>query len=276
MKIALCQILSTADPQENLAIVSTYAREAAANGAELIVFPEATQRAFGTGRMDETAEPLGGPFDQAVTQLAEELQVTIVVGTFRPADVKDGYQRFYNTVLVRGPEARPADAAGSDTGIHYDKIHLYDAFGYQESQTVAPGEQLVTFHQGGITCGLATCYDIRFPEQFKALAQAGAEAIIVPTSWAHGPEKLRMWRTLASARALDATCYILAAGQALPPDADERKGPTGTGHSVAVHPNGAIIAEAGEAPEIIYADIDPAVVATTRKELPVLTGTREL
>ena len=277
MKIALCQILSTANPQDNIEIVKNYAREAAANGAEIIVFPEATQRAFGTGRMDETAEPIGGPSDEAVTNLAQDLNVTIVVGTFRPADKKDGYQRFYNTALVRGTQKGPDK--GPDKGpqnTHYDKIHLYDAFGYKESKTVAPGNQLVTFQQGGITFGLAICYDIRFPEQFKQLATKGAEVILVPTSWAEGPEKLRMWRTLTSARALDSTCFILAAGQALPPDAAERKGPTGAGHSVAVHPNGAIITEAGEDPEIIYADIDSDEVATMRRELPVLAGTVQL
>ncbi|MDO5506730.1 MAG: carbon-nitrogen hydrolase family protein [Corynebacterium casei] len=267
MKVAAVQFVSGGEINENLTRAKELISTAAGEGAQLIVLPEATAQSFASGRLDVNAQELDGDFATQLKAHAEELGVTVVAGMFRPADSVDKggktINRVYNTALITGP------------GVHlgYNKIHTYDAFNYRESDTVKPGNELVTFELDGVTIGVAICYDVRFPEQFKALARQGAEVIVVPTSWADGPEKRDQWRLLSATRALDSTAYVICAGQARPGGNDkagEASGPTGIGHSVIVSPTAERLAEAGYEEEIIYADIDPELVAKTRKTLPVL------
>ena len=129
----------------------------------------------------------------------------------------------------------------------------------------------------GVRFGLATCYDVRFPELFKHLAQAGAEAILVPASWANGPGKAGQWRALCVARALDSTCFIVAPGQGDPATVGvgaKPGSPTGVGHSVVVSPLGEVLAEAGAAPELVVFDLATDALAEARERLPVLAGSR--
>ena len=267
MKVAAVQLTSTGNITENQEIALAKIREAAGNGARLIVMPEATSQNFRSGRLDEQAQSLEGPFATAIQALAEELEVTVVAGMFCPADTveRDGktINRVSNTALIAGPGVLGG----------YDKIHTYDAFDYRESDTVLAGESLVAFDVDDLVVGVATCYDIRFPEQFKELASQGAQLIVVPTSWADGPGKLEQWRLLTAARALDSTSYIVAAGQSRPggdAEAGNPSGPTGIGHSTIVDPNGVRVAEAGYEDDILYAEIDPNEVAKTRRTLPVV------
>ncbi|AWB82711.1 amidohydrolase [Corynebacterium yudongzhengii] len=269
MKIAAVQISSGPDIEDNLARAVDAIERAADQGARLIVLPEATSQSFDSGRLDKQAQQLDGPFARGLAQVAEERDVVVVAGMFCPADsVEKGdktINRVYNTALITG--------GGYHQG--YDKIHTYDAFNYRESDTVRPGDELVTVEVDGITVGIAICYDIRFPEMFKELGEQGAEVIVVPTSWADGPKKLPAWRTLAVARALDYVGYIVAAGQARPggdEEAGNPSGPTGIGYSVIVDPTGERLAEAGYTPEIIYADVDSETVAKARKALPLIDG----
>lgn len=266
MRIALLQIASGGDKMENLAMIAPLVRDAAAQGATLIVLPEAASQAFEQGRLDTQAEQLDGPFAAGLKKLSDELRVTIVAGMFRPADTNtvNGKQlnRVYNTALITGG------------GVHkgYNKIHTYDAFSYKESDTVHPGEELVTFAHEGVTVGVATCFDIRFPEQFQQLAARGAQVIVVPTSWADGPGKVEQWRILTVARALDAGVFIAAADQARPDfdtKAGELSGPTGAGYSVVVSPTGERLAEAGYGPETLIVDIDPEETVEARRQLPL-------
>lgn len=266
MKIALLQIASGGDKMSNLAMITPLIRDAAAKEATLIVLPEGASQAFEQGRLDTQAEDLDGPFATALRRLAGELGVTVVAGMFRPADKStvDGKElnRVYNTALITGG------------GVHkgYDKIHTYDAFSYKESDTVRPGEELVTFVHEGVTVGVATCFDIRFPEQFQQLAERGARVIVVPTSWADGDGKVEQWRVLTAARALDTGVFIAAAGQARPDyetKAGEPSGPTGAGHSVVVGPTGLRLAEAGYGPETLVVDIDPEDTAEAQRQLPL-------
>ena len=132
----------------------------------------------------------------------------------------------------------------------YDKIHLFDAFGFRESRTVAPGVEPVTIDVDGVTVGLATCYDVRFPGLFQALADQGATVTLLPASWGAGPGKRAQWDLLTRARALDSTSFLLAAGAGA---IRRRSGyrcaasaPTGIGGSVAVSPLGEVIAQLGE------------------------------
>ncbi|BBZ25575.1 carbon-nitrogen hydrolase family protein [Mycolicibacter hiberniae] len=256
MRIACAQILSGTDPAANLALVSDYAERAAAQGASLVVFPEATMCRFGVP-LGPVAEPLDGPWATAVRGVAARTGITIVAGMFTPAD--DG--RVANTLLAVGP--------GTDA--HYHKIHLYDAFGFTESRTVAPGSEPVVIEVDGIGVGLSTCYDIRFPALYTELADRGAQLIAVCASWGSGPGKLSQWELLARARALDSTSYVLAVGQADPGvPADPSGAPTGVGHSLVTSPWGEVVAAAGASPQLLVCDIDLEAVAAARRALAVL------
>ncbi|MEJ4098821.1 carbon-nitrogen hydrolase family protein [Corynebacterium mastitidis] len=287
MRIALAQIHATGHPEENLRTVRDYARRAAERGARMVVFPEATSQAFGTGRLDTRAQDYHGPFATGVCDLARELGITIVAGMFRPADrTEEGINRVWNTALIAEGAATagspsPGDTNSADGGPAtagprgYDKIHTYDAFDTRESETVRPGTQAVTFEVGDVTVGVATCFDLRFPALFQELARAGAQLIVVPASWADGPGKLHQWRVLTAARALDTGAFIAASGMARPggvEHAGEPSGPTGIGHSAVLTPLGQRIAEAGYGEELVVADLDLSEVAATRRSLPILGG----
>lgn len=267
MRIALAQICSTREVDDNLAQVRARVAEAADAGARLVVFPEATMRAFGHN-LDSIAEASDGPFAQAVSELARTHDLTIAVGTFTPAAPADGERpRVRNTLLVAQPD-----------GVrHYDKIHLYDAFGFAESDTVEAGSDELRVTVDGVSIGMTICYDIRFPQLFINHARAGAQVIVVTASWGAGPEKIEQWQLLARARALDSTAWIVACGQADPVAAgvEAKQGaPTGVGHSLVVSPTGRVIASAGAAPELLLADLDLDLVAQTRRTLPVLVNAR--
>lgn len=262
MRVALAQVCSTPDPSENLGLVAEQVAAAALREADLVVFPEATMASFDR-RSAEIAEAAGGPWATAVAGLAAEHGVSIVAGMFTlaPGD------RVRNTLLATGP-------AGTVT---YDKVHLYDAFGFRESDHIAPGDAPRTFQVGTTTVGLATCYDIRFPDLFTHYAREGAEVVVVPASWAPGPRKADHWRALAVARALDSTTFVVACGQASPLMVGRHqrpRAPTGIGGSLVVSPEGEVLAEAGTAPELLVVDLDLAAVAEARRALPVLDDAR--
>lgn len=263
MRVAVAQMTSTADPSANLAEVERLATAAAARGARLVVLPEATMRAFGHP-LHEIAEPIDGAWGSAVRDLARRLDVTIVVGMFTPADDA----RVANTLLAASPDGRTAT---------YDKIHLFDAFGFAESATVAPGTRAVTIDVDGTTVGLATCYDLRFPALFTANAAAGATVSIVCASWGSGPGKVDQWRLLARARALDSTTFVVAVGQSDPDATDLGSvagAPTGVGHSVVASPLGEVLLELGAGPELAIVDLDLSAVDAARTTLPVLANRR--
>ncbi|MGY4721028.1 carbon-nitrogen hydrolase family protein [Naumannella cuiyingiana] len=261
MRVALAQVTSGRDLVENLALVEEYAERASAAGAGLVVFPEATMRAFGH-RLTDIAEPLDGDWAARVRDIAARHGIVIVAGMFTPGDAG----RVRNTLLITGQGVEAA----------YDKIHLFDAFGFAESDTVAPGEGTVTFEVGELVVGAATCYDIRFPRLFDRLARDGAQAIVVPASWGSGEGKAEAFQLLARARALDTTCYVLACDQADPRSQgrDPGRAPTGVGHSIIVAPDGTVLASAGAGPELLVADLDPELVARVRQTLPVLANAR--
>ncbi len=261
MRVALAQILASDDPAANLELVADYAALAAQQGASVVVFPEATMCRFGVS-LKPIAEPLGGPWATEVRGIAERNRITVVAGMFAPTD--DG--RVTNTLLVTG--------RGVDTS--YDKIHLYDAFGFAESDTVAAGVKPVTVEVDGVTLGLACCYDIRFPELFRALADQGATVTLLPASWGAGPGKVDQWQLLVRARALDATTFVLATDQADPATQgiDPGKAPRGVGHSLVVSPFGVVLDELEDVPGLLVVDIDPGKVEKAREALPVLANRR--
>ena len=262
LRVGLCQVTSSESPAENLGLIRARVAEAAAGGAKVVVFPEAAMARFGVS-LQPLAEPLDGPWAKAVAGIAADHDVLVVAGMFTPAD--DG--RVRNTLLVTGLGER----------LGYDKIHLYDAFGFRESDTVAPGGDPVTITVGDTTLGFATCYDIRFPELFRALADQGADAIVVPTSWGAGEGKLEQWEVLVRARALDSGCWVLGCGQADPAATSipvNPKAPTGIGYSTVADGFGAVRAQLGPGPEVLVVDVDPAVTAKARTATGALANRR--
>lgn len=262
MRIAVAQIASRVDPAVNLRMVTDGIRAAADAGAALVVFPEAAMCAFGVS-LAPVAEPLDGPWATAVRTVADEYDICAVAGMFTPASGG----RVRNTLLVTG--------RGVDTS--YDKIHLYDAHGFRESTTVAAGRDPVTVTVDGVTVGLATCYDVRFPGLFQTLADRGAEVIVVPASWGDGPGKRDQWDLLTRARALDATCFVAACDQARPAASGVPtygSAPTGIGASVVVAPDGTVVDQLGDAPGTLLCDLDLERVAAVRAALPVLVNRR--
>ena len=269
MRIALAQILSGTDPAANLQLVREYTARAADAGATLVVFPEATMCRFGVP-LGPIAEPVDGPWADGVRRIATDSGLTVIAGMFTPA----GAGRVTNTLIAAGP------GAPNQLDTHYDKIHLYDAFGFTESRTVAPGREPVVITVDGIGVGLTVCYDIRFPALYTELARRGAQLIAVCAAWGSGPGKLEQWTLLARARALDSMSYIAAAGQADPGDApaDSASGagaPTGVGGSLVASPLGEVVASADAHPQLVVADIDLDRVADAREKIAVLRNQSE-
>lgn len=261
MRVALAQITTDTDPAANLELVESYTRRAAAVGAQLVLFPEATMCRFGVP-LAPVAQPLDGPWANGVRDIAAAAGVVVVAGMFVPADAG----RVTNTLLATGPSVEA----------HYHKIHLYDAFGFAESKTVAPGFEPVTITVDGVTVGLTTCYDIRFPELFVELARRGTQLITVHASWASGPGKLEQWTLLARARALDTTGFVAAVDQPYPGDELAKAGPTGAGGSIVASPTGEVVAAAGTETELLIADIDLDAARRARESIAVLQNRSEL
>jgi deaminated glutathione amidase len=261
MLIALAQIQSGTEPAANLGLVEEYTRRAADAGAGLVLFPEATMCRFGVP-LAPIAEPLDGSWASAVREIAERAGIVVVAGMFVPAD--DG--RVTNTLIATGP--------GVDT--HYDKIHLYDAFGFTESDTVAPGHEPVVISvdgdSGPVNVGLTLCYDVRFPELYVELARRGAQLITVHASWGTGPGKLEQWTLLARARAIDTTGFVAAVDQAYPGAELAAVGPTGVGGSLVASAVGEVLASAGSDPQLLITDIDLAAAQKARETIAVMSN----
>lgn len=252
--IAVAQFAPGADARANLEAIRTLARSAAARGARLVVFPEYSSyfaEPLGTELLRH-AESLNGPFVSALAEVAESLRVHIVAGV---VEQSDDPQRVHNTLVALSPEGRLV--------ARYRKQHLYDAFGASESQWMLPGSlaEPETFEVDGIRVGLQTCYDIRFPEVSRRLADAGARLILVPAEWVRGPLKEAHWRTLLAARALENTVYIAAA---------DHVPPTGVGLSVIIDPMGVELAALGETTDAAIAWISNARVDEVRRINPSL------
>jgi len=250
LRVALVQHASGLEPEANRALLAGLTPD----GTDLVVFPEAFARDFGEPGSDVSgyAEPGDGPFATEVARVADERGTTVVAGMFEPGDDP---ARPFNTLVVRGR----AEAA-------YRKVHLYDSFGYRESDRLSAGPVVpVVVDVAGFRVGLMTCYDLRFPELARLLVDRGAEVLVVPAAWVAGPRKVDHWRTLARARAIENTVYVAAAAQ---------PGPRYSGHSLVVDPLGDVLAEAGEGPEVVTAELDRGTLEAARRTNPSLANRR--
>jgi len=205
MRVALCQIPGSSRPEVNSGRVRDALTQAADQGADLAVFPEATQARFGSDLL-AVAEPLDGPFCSGLAAEAKQAGVALVAGVFEPAPG----DRVYNTAVAY-------DSAG-ELVASYRKLHLFDAFGHRESEQVAPGSSLVVSTLAGVRVGLQICYDVRFGELSRSLAVGGAELLVIPSAWASGLYKEEHWVTLVRARAIENTVWVAAACQVPDPD----------------------------------------------------------
>lgn len=257
--VAVAQFATGLDKDANRKLVEDAFTAAGEAGARLVVTPENSMYAdFKKVNLADTSwpEPLDGPFVTAVRESARSTGVAGVVGF---SEAIPGDARASNTLVA-------VDGSGELLGV-YRKIHLYDAFGYRESDTIVPADIVdpLTFELDGITFGAMTCYDLRFPEAARRLTDAGATAFVVPAAWAVGPSKEDHWATLIRARAIENTAYVLASGQT---------GPDCTGHSIIVDPMGTVVAGAGEQPGLVSAPLDPERVDAVRRVNPSLANRR--
>ncbi|HET7595463.1 MAG TPA: carbon-nitrogen hydrolase family protein [Burkholderiales bacterium] len=264
-RAACVQLNAGNDLAANLAALRDLVGSAVRGGAQFVCTPEYALMLDGSGRVmrERALEPDGGPALAALQSLAREHAVWLLVGS----------------LTLRTEESRIANRSylvRADGGIAatYDKIHMFDATlpdgkVIRESSAYRPGERAVTAQTPWGRLGLTVCYDLRFPALFRALAQAGALYITVPSSFQRqtGPAH---WHALLRARAIENGCYIFA-----PAMCGDHPGNRQTfGHSLVIDPWGEILAEADERVGVIHADIDPARVAQVRGMIPSLTHDR--
>ncbi|MGF6883376.1 putative amidohydrolase [Nocardia sp. GAS34] len=262
LDVAVVQFDPYTDKDANLALLRAQVREAAEHGARVVIAPEYSM--FAVKRLDErvvaAAEPLTGPYVTGLRGLAAEFGVHVVAGVVEApgaierADGESG--EVYNTLVAAAPDAEFAAV--------YRKVHLYDAFGFLESDIVLPGPiaEPATFTADGVVFGLQTCFDLRFPEGCRRVAAAGAQVLALPAQWIPGPGKVDQWTTLLRARAIENTVYVAAADHAAP---------RGAGASMIVDPAGLVLAELGEAPGIATARVDLEHLEAIRAANPSLT-----
>lgn len=249
---AIAQFAPGEDKAANLEAMVSLIREAAGRGADLVVLPE--YATFTVPVMDtrfvDSAEPLDGPSVSLLTETSAESKITIIAGINEAAE--NG--RIHNT-LVGIQDGKVAAV--------YRKVHLYDAFGYRESDLVIAADPSVPelLQLNGFTIGMQTCYDLRFPETTRTLVDAGADVIALPAEWVPGPLKEYHWNTLLRARAIENTVYVLAADQIAP---------TGSGNSVIVDPMGIPLAALGEAQGIGLARLERSRLDAVRTVNPAL------
>lgn len=262
LAIAVVQFSPNADAARNRAEIERLAELAVTRGAKLIVFPEYSS--YFTPEPGEdwlmAAEPLDGAFSSHLAALVDRLDVHVVAGMIERLDEGEGeagaqHARVANTVVALAP--------GGGIVARYRKLHLYDAFGQQESEWVAPGaiEPPEIFEVGGIRFGLQTCYDARFPEVTRRIVDAGADVVCMPAEWVRGPLKEAHWRVLTTARALENTVYVAAADHAPP---------VGAGNSMIVDPMGVELATIGETTDVAVAWISKERIDAVRRLNPAL------
>jgi len=254
LAVAVAQFAPGADPEANLASIRDLATEAAAKGARLVVFPEYSSSftpELGPHSV-AAAQPLDGPFVAGLGALAKVLGIHLVAGVL---ETTNDPGRLSNTLVALGPTGALVAT--------YRKLHLYDAFGQRESDWVVPGplDEPQTFPLAGLTVGLETCYDIRFPEVTRRLVDAGVDLVLLPAEWVRGPLKEQHWRTLVTARAIENTVYIAAADQAPP---------IGAGNSMVVDPMGVELVTIGESTGVAVAWVSASRVAEVRAVNPAL------
>lgn len=234
--------------------------EAVRKGAQFILTPEVTN-CISVSRVHQEAVLTKPEQDQTLAALrakAREAQVWILIGSLAlKTDDLDG--RFANRSFLIDPRGQIAAT--------YDKIHMFDVTvspqeTYHESKGYRAGTQAVVAQMDGVGLGMTVCYDLRFPHLFRALAQAGAALITVPSAFSSVTGAAH-WESLLRARAIETGCFIIA-----PAQTGDHGGRTTYGHSMVVDPWGKVVVDAGVAPGVCVVEIDPEEVSKVRAQIP--------
>lgn len=254
LRVAVAQFSPGDDRVHNRELITGLIAVAAERGARLVVFPEYSS--YFTDPLGPSfahnAEPIDGEFVAALAAAARDHGVHVVAGLVERTEER---HRFSNALV--------AVSSVGDVVAVYRKQHLYDAFGSTESDWVVPGalEPPQLFEVDGLRVGLQTCYDLRFPEVTRLLADAGADLVAIPAEWVRGPLKEHQWSTLLQARAIENTMYVAAA---------DHTPPLGVGASAIVDPMGVTVAGLGETTGVAVADVSLERIRAVREINPAL------
>ncbi len=263
LKLACAQLTSTPDLDANLEQIGRHIAAASDSGADLVAFPENAPLLAPSGVMRSVAAPEAQhPATRALCAAARDAGIWVLAGSMA-VDPETGDGRLANRSLL-------IDAAGSVVR-RYDKIHMFDADPesgerYRESEHYRPGRDAVTADTPWGRLGMTVCYDLRFPELFRSLAQAGAWFLSVPSAFTR-PTGQAHWKVLLRARAIETGCWVFA-----PAQCGTHYGRRRTwGHTLVVDPWGRVVAEAeADDPMLLFADLDPAAVTDARAMIPSL------
>ena len=263
LSVALVQLDATDDVATNIGAAVALADEAAAGGARLVALPEYLQYRGPDDGFRASARPIPGPHTEPFAEVARRRKAWILVGS--TAETSGDPLRPYNTSALIAPDGTIAAL--------YRKVHLFDVAVDDgpvdtESARVTPGDRLVTADIDGATLGLTICYDLRFPELFRALALAGAQILAVPANFTERTGRDH-WEVLLRARAIENGAFVLAPSQIGGP-----AGQPAFGRSMIVDPWGTVIAQAPDAVAIVRAELDLDRVTAVRRQIPVLANRR--
>jgi predicted amidohydrolase len=264
VRAAAVQLNSNEDKDRNRRRAEELTRAAAADGARLVVLPEKWNLLGRPEALRAGAEPLDGPSITWARELARELGIDLVAGSI--VEHVEGREKGFNTSVHVGPDG--------ELKAVYRKLHLFDVevagTVYRESDTEDPGEEIVLSRlEDGVELGLTVCYDLRFPELYRALAVAGARVIAVPSAFTLATTRDH-WEVLLRARAIEDQCFVVAANQVGVSPPGNRSG----GRSMIVDPWGLILAQAPDHEGHVVADLDPAAQDEIRARLPSLAHRR--
>jgi deaminated glutathione amidase len=265
-KAACIQLRSSGDVAENIRQTSALVREAAGRGAEFIATPENTNIMAEDNRakLAATFDEANDPSLPAFAGLARELKVWLLIGSLH---IKVSDSKTANRSFLFAPDGT--------VRARYDKIHLFDVTvrageSYRESAQVEGGHAAVLADTAFGPVGMTVCYDLRFPQLYRRLAQKGAFAFTIPSSFTV-PTGEAHWHVLLRARAIENGAFVIAPAQG----GLHANGRKTYGHSLIVAPWGEVLAEAGTDPGVILAEIDPALSAEARAKVPNLLHDRE-
>ena len=257
--VAAIQMVSTPQVDENLITVRRLVGQAAGQGAELVALPEYWP-IMGMSDVDKVAlaeEPGSGPIQDCMAELAREHGIWLVGGTL--PIVSPSADKVLNTTLVYDPQGVSMS--------RYDKIHLFGfnkgSESYDEARTIVPGDAVGVFDAPFGRVGLSVCYDLRFPELYRAMGECAL--IIVPAAFTYTTGRAH-WEVLLRARAIENQCYVLAAAQG----GMHVNGRRTWGHSMLVDPWGEVKAVLPEGEGVITGELDPAFLRGVRDSLPAL------
>jgi deaminated glutathione amidase len=265
IRAACVQFSARADKSENIALMAPLVAAAAARGADIVLLPEKWNAWMDGPRLRPLAERLdGGETVDAMAGWARDHGVNLIGGSIAIAADDDSV---HNVSIAY-------DRSGERVAA-YTKIHLFDVdvggFSYRESDGTAPGSELVTAELDGATVGLTVCYDLRFPELYRALAvDRGARILTIPSNFTLHTG-MAHWEVLLRARAIENQAFVLATGQHGTPGGLDKPS---YGHSMIVDPWGTVLAQAPDGDGVIVADLDLAAQASIRERLPALLHIR--